>query len=95
MLDEDIRLAAKLAREAGLVHPMDWVRVYESHNEYEWALQWALMITEPWGDDRADLRAAVNTASVMQTNVAEASSEDIDTWVENARHYLKLHHPDE
>lgn len=45
----------------GLVHPRDWIRVYESHTPYEWKVQVALSIVDPWGDDRADRRAALNT----------------------------------
>lgn len=44
---------------------MEWVEVYESHTPYEWALQQCLEIVDPWGDDREDLRAAINTMAVM------------------------------
>ncbi len=48
---------------------MDWVAVYESHSPYEWIVQVALSIVDPWGDDRDDLRAETNTlAIVAQTN---------------------------
>jgi len=40
---------------------MDWVEVYESHTPYEWQVQRALAIVDPWGDDRDDLRLAINT----------------------------------
>lgn len=40
------------------------MNVYESHTPYEWAVQTALSIVDPWGDDRADLRAAVNTMAL-------------------------------
>jgi len=43
---------------------MDWVAVYESHTPYEWQIQRALAIVDPWGDDRDDLRAAINTIAV-------------------------------
>ena len=54
-------MAARLAREMGRVHPKDWVEVYESHTPYEWLLQKCLAVVDPWGDERADLRAAVHT----------------------------------
>ena len=40
---------------------MDWVEVYESHTPYEWRVQQILAVIDPWGDDRADLRAAHTT----------------------------------
>ena len=35
--------------------------MFESHTPYEWKVQRALMIVDPWGDERADMRAAYNT----------------------------------
>jgi hypothetical protein len=68
-----LRLAARLAREAGGVHPSDWIAVYESHTPLEWMVQLCLSYVDPWGDDRADLRAAFNTVKGMQiTDEAEA-----------------------
>lgn len=54
-------MAARLARAEGDVHPLAWVRLYDSHTPYEWKVQRALAIVDPWGDDRADRRAALNT----------------------------------
>lgn len=74
---------------------MDWVRIWESHNEYEWTLQRVLMAIEPWGEARADLRAAVNTAQVVVSNSSEASSGAVGELVDQLSHYLKIHRPNE
>lgn len=44
---------------------MSWVEVFESHTTYEWIVQEALSIVDPWGDDRADLRAEANTFAMV------------------------------
>jgi hypothetical protein len=63
---------------------MDWVAVYEDHTPYEWIVQTVLNIVDPWGDDRADLRAETNTlASVAQTQEA----------LERLTNYLQIHEP--
>lgn len=67
-----MRLAARLARATGRVHPQDWLTLYESHTPFEWQLQEVLAVVDPWGDDRDDLRAAVNTM------VALPVGEDVD-----------------
>lgn len=48
-----------------MIYPQDWLTVYESHTPYEWLVQTALAIVDPWGDDRADMRAAINTMAVL------------------------------
>jgi hypothetical protein len=45
----------------GKCHPQAWVEIYESHTPYEWKLQRARAIVDPWGVDRDDRRAALNT----------------------------------
>lgn len=95
MADADIRLAARLARAAGRIHPTDWIEVYESHNSYEWALQIALSVVDPWGDDRDDLRHAVNTAQRVASQAAESQEAVFDAVVDAMTKYLKIHRPDE
>lgn len=80
------RLAARLARAAGLVHPMDWVAIYESHTPYEWLVQQCLAVVDPWGDDRDDLRAAVNTMATFP-----AGDFDRNEFMQSLRAYLKIH----
>ena len=64
MTDETARIAAELARQMGTT---DWVDVYESHTDLEWTCVEALYVVSPWGEKRADIRAAYHTANLMCT----------------------------
>lgn len=64
---------------------MDWVEVYESHTPYEWLVQQVLAVVDPWGDDRDDLRAAVNTMAAIP-----AGDFDRNEFRESLRSYLKI-----
>lgn len=76
------------------MHPRDWVEFYRSHTPYEWALQSALDHVEPGGDDRDDLRAAVNTSKiVMALSAKERSDGEVDDLVNSIARYLKCHSP--
>lgn len=92
--DGTLRLAARLARQAGLIHPRDWVAVYESHSPYEWALQEVLARVEPWGDERADLRQAVSTAALLLNGV-DVSEEERGAAVIGLANYLKINEPEQ
>ena len=61
---------------------MGWVEIYEAHTPYEWAMQKMLMAVDPWGDERDDLRHAINTTAIRGD--ADNSSEVIDVLT----HYL-------
>lgn len=63
--------------------------VYESHTEYEWLVQKVLAKVDPWGDDRADMRAANNT--VWSTPGEFDRQEAFD----ELRHYLKINENDD
>lgn len=92
MTDETTRLAARIARLEGHTHPLAWVKVYEDHTPYEWAVQLALAAIEPWGEDRADLRAAVNTAQLVASNRTEPMEDGKFTaMVRSLARYLKCH----
>ncbi len=56
--------------------------IYEDHTPYEWLIQAALSEVDPWGDDRADLRAEVNTLAAL------APDEDS---LGRLRSYLAIH----
>ena len=56
---------------------MDWVEVYESHTPYEWLTQQALAVVDPWGDDRADMRAAINTIAVRGDGESQSDVMDV------------------
>ncbi|MEI8016870.1 MAG: hypothetical protein WCH39_01665 [Schlesneria sp.] len=95
MSDGDARLAARLARQAGLYHPKDWVKVYESHTPYEWLIQVALSKVDPWGDDRDDERAARMTANFILSQMSSENAPDYQTLVDGLKNYLPIHQPDE
>lgn len=59
--------------QEGRVHPQAWLEMFESHTPYEWRLQQARAIVDPWGDDRADARAQVNTAQLMASQTEDES----------------------
>lgn len=63
---------------------MEWVEVYESHTPYEWLVQQVLAALDPWGDDRADMRAANNT---LATLTGEFDREEM---FDQLQHYLKI-----
>lgn len=44
---------------------MEWVEVFGEHTPFEWQLQIARSIVDPWGDDRADTRAQINTSQLL------------------------------
>lgn len=90
-MDGDARFAARLARAAGLYHPRDWVAVYESHTPYEWLIQRCLSVVDPWGDDRADFRAAINTLKSTPLGEGEDPAEVLSDLID----YMKLDEPDE
>ena len=60
---------AKVARSVGR---LDFWNVYAEMTPYEIAITQGLWNLEPWGDDRADLRDAVNTAVQSGVNDDEA-----------------------
>lgn len=87
-------MAARLARVAGLYHPLDWVRVYESHTAYEWTVQRILAMVDPWGDARADVRHAVNTAAIVSSQQVERDEDDAAQLIDGLRKYLNVHNPE-
>ncbi len=52
--------------------------IKDEHTPYEWACQAARKRVAPWGEERADFRAAVNTVRVI---LALAGSDEIETEV--------------
>lgn len=79
-----MRLAARLARAMNQTHPQAWIDVYESHNPYEWMVQKCLAAVDPWGDERADLRAAYNTVYAMKL----PDEADAQAAFDNLREYV-------
>ncbi len=69
---------------------------FESCNNYEWLLLQALERVEPWGEDRADLRAAFNTSQIIASNRAEKmTNREFNKLFLSITKYLKCHFPDE
>ena len=86
MRDHEARFAAEFARSLGR---HDWWNLRDEHTPYQWQCQLAMYSANPWGERRADLRAAVNSTSIRLAfasgNVQES---DINTIVHSLSHYL-------
>jgi hypothetical protein len=69
---------------------MDWWNIKAEHTPYEWACQVALYSVCPFGERRADMRAAVNSARLIAAQ--SMSKTTADDFIANARllqQYLK------
>lgn len=55
---------------------MEWVEFFESHTNYEWALQIAKDRIQPIGERRDDLRAAWQATALIAANSAKPMSEE-------------------
>lgn len=95
MQDGTARLAARLARQMGKIHPWDWVAVYESHTPFEWSLQLALERAEPWGEERADLRIGFAVARLYLKDHPSASDDDLESLARSFSRYLECDAPPE
>jgi len=74
-----------------MIHPRDWVKVFESHTEYEWALQIALENVEPTGERRADLRDGWNTARIIASNRIESTPmSELQQMASTCANYLEV-----
>ena len=62
--------AAELARSLGR---FDWWNVRDEHTPFEWTVQQAMFAAAPWGERRADLRAAIHTANLLMQQAAKES----------------------
>lgn len=72
------------------------MRLWEAHTPYEWAVQIALSHVEPWGDERADIREARNTAHLIAAGRPDALSDDeFRGLVIDLARYLKCDAPPE
>lgn len=92
MHDDEAKLCWRLAG----TRRHDWWNVRKEHTPFQWACQIARSIVEPWGDERADLRAAQNTTQIVVSNAWEKPDDDvIDAVFEGLRFYLKSNAPAE
>lgn len=80
-------MCIRLCRLAGKNHPKDWFDFYYSHNGYEWALQVAANIVEPFGEDRDDVRHSNNTDVLLMQTAGKASEEEWAAALERRTNY--------
>lgn len=84
----------RLACQRGLNHPMEWVEFFESHTNYEWALQIAKDRIQPIGERRDDLRAAwLATAIIAANSTEQLSVEKLKQKAEAIANYLFIMNP--
>lgn len=84
--DGEARFAAELGRSVGR---LDWWNIRGEHTPYEWALQLALYAVAPFGERRADMRAARQTAIMIAAQRTEpmGANEFQELW-KTAANYL-------
>ena len=68
----------------------DWWRIKGMHTPYEWALQVAAESIDPFGEERADIRAAVNTANLMAAQSSNVTNDQVQTMIDSLRSYLQV-----
>ena len=83
---------AKLARSVGR---LDFDRLYYELSPYELSVHLALFEIEPWGDDRADLRAALNTIKQVAAFTGESDDNVLQEVFEGTARYLAVSKPPE
>lgn len=71
--DGEARFAAELGRSVGR---LDWWNIRGEHTPYEWALQLALYAVAPFGERRADMREARQTAILIASKRTEPMGAD-------------------
>lgn len=86
MKDGEARFAFKIAL---LVHRYDFWNIRDEMSAYEWAMLKAMFLVEPWGEDRADIRAQVNTNYLCAAQGAQLDDDDLS----RLRFYLKANAP--
>lgn len=87
MRDGEARFAADLARSVGR---LDWWNIKAEHTPYEWACQIAMYQVNPFGDRRADMRAAVSTTNqIIASAASKLPPSDVQSLFVSIRDYLK------
>lgn len=87
MSDGEARFARKLGLAVGM---WDWWRIKGLHTPQEWALQLAAESIDPYGEERDDMRAAINTANIIASNSVDVSSEQMGEMIDGLRSYLSV-----
>lgn len=89
MRDEEARFCADLARSCGR---FDWWNIKNEHTPFEWACQLAMYQVNPFGDRRADIRAATNTTNqIVATPGVKIQAADAQELFRQVRDYLKCY----
>ena len=73
MTDSELRFAAEFGRSVGR---WDWWNLRKEHTPFQWALQRTIAIVQPYGERRADMRAATMTANLMAMQSTEPVADD-------------------
>ena len=86
--DFEAHFAAEFARSLGR---FDWWNVRAEHTPFQWQAQVALYSSQPWGERRADLRAAIGTANLVaaQMTAENATPEWFSDTVQALTNYLR------
>lgn len=75
---------------------IDFWNVYGELTPYEFAVLRALYEVEPWGDDRADIRAAISTVAVVANVSMGGITEDtLQELHESLANYLDVNQPEQ
>ena len=87
MADPEVRFAAEFGRS---VNRWDWWNLRKEHTPFQWALQQTLARVQPYGEQRADMRAAMMTANLMAMQSSKPVDDvDFSEMVESLMSYLK------
>jgi hypothetical protein len=82
------RFLAKLARSVGR---LDFWNLLNELSPQELRAQQALMAVEPWGDDRADLRAAVHTVTSHKFQQPDDALDALTRYLKVQQHEEEIH----
>lgn len=86
MDDDEAKLCWRLAGN----RRHDWWNIKREHTPFEWNVQIARSLVEPWGEERADLRAARNTTQLLLAQAVEQlDDEEAAELCNTLRFYLK------
>lgn len=89
MADPEVRFAAEFGRS---VNRADWWRLRKEHTPFQWSVQMTLASVQPYGEQRADMRAAMMTANLMAMQSTKPIPDDeFNAMISSLRSYL----PDE
>lgn len=87
MSDPEARFAAEFGRS---VNRADWWQLRKEHTPFQWAVQQTLASVQPYGEQRADMRAAMMTANLMAMQSTKPIPDDeFAAMVDSLRSYLK------